>query len=208
VTPDHERLSDDPVRLSRRRARDERSEQDQSDGFRGREEVLDARPALEWRPSRRLVVAVVVVVMVATTGWYADRQERTREVRALEGCRRQLHDAVVFADLRLMAMADYLAPALSMTSGTRRARLMDDMEVAARSALGDVERADRGCRAVSIRPWHFALASQHRAETAYSGALAARMRGVADRGSSYYRDNTSLQRIRDQADIHILGGPF
>jgi len=208
VTPDHEQLSDEPVRLARRRARDQPSEQDLRDGLRGREEVLDARPAVAWRPSRWLVVAAVVVALVATTGWYVDRQERTREMRALEGCRRQLHDAVVFADLRLMSMADYLAPALSVTSGTRRARLTDDMGVAARSALGDVERADRGCRAVSIRPWHLALASQHRAQTAYSGALAARMRSVSDRGSSYYRDNTSLQRLRDAADIHIAGGPF
>jgi hypothetical protein len=208
VTPDHEELSDKPVRLARRRARDEPSEQDLRDGFCGREEVLDARPGLVWRPSRWLVVAAVVVVLVATTGWYVDRQDRTREMRALEGCRRQLHDAVVFADLRLMAMADYLAPALSMTSGTRRAQLTDDMGVAARSTLGDVEQADRRCRAVSIRPWHFALASQHRAETAYSGALAARMRSVADRGSSYYRGNTALQRLRDAADIHIVGGPF
>jgi hypothetical protein len=208
MTPDHEQLSDEPVRLVRRPARDEPFEPDLGDSFGGREEVLDAGPAVVRRPSRWIVVAAVVVVLVATTGWYVDRQERAREMAALEGCRRQLHDAVVFADLRLMSMADYLAPALSVTSGTRRARLMDDMGVAARSALGDVERADRGCRAVSIRPWHFALTSQHQAETAYSGALAARLRGVADRGSSYYRDSTSLQRLRDGADIHIPGGPF
>lgn len=203
MTPDPEQLSDEPVRLARRRARDEPSAQDVRDDSWRREEVLDSRPGPVWRPSRWLVVTVVVMVLIATAGWYVDRQERTRETGALQGCRRQLHEASVFADTRLMAMADYLAPALAMTSGTRRAQLASNMSAAARSVLSDVERADRVCRSVSIRPWHFTLASQHRAATAYSGALVARVRSVARRGSSYYRDDTALRRLREAAGLPV-----
>jgi hypothetical protein len=207
VTLHREQLSDEPVRLGRRRAREEPDEHDLRVGSSERE-MLDARPDPTWHPPRRLVVATLLVALVATAGWYLDRQDQAREARALEGCRRQLHNAVVFADLRLMAMADYLAPTLSATSGARHAQLADLMGRPARSVLRDVERADRVCREVSIRPWHFSLAARHHAATAYSGALAERVRGVAEQGRSYYRETTSLQRLRDAADIHILGGPF
>ena len=207
MTPDPERLSDEPVPRARRSPA-EPSVQDGRDPFGEQEEVLDADPVSVWRPSRWLVMGVVGFVLVAITGWHVDRQDRTREMRALEGCRRQLQDAVVFADSRLTAMADYLAPALSATSGTRRAKLTNDMSAAARSVLSDVRQADRGCRAVTIRPWHFALASEHRSATAYSGALAVQLRIVANRGSAYYGDSTFLRRLREAADIHIEVGPF
>jgi hypothetical protein len=208
VTPDREELSTQPVHLGRRRDRHELDEQDELDGYVVQHEVLDEQPRPLWRPPRWLVTAVVLVFLVATAGWYLDRQDRSREAQALEGCRRQLHNAVVFADLRLMAMANYLSPALSQVSAGRRGQLTEDMSVVARTVLSDVERADRACRAVSIRPWHFGLASQHRATTAYSGALAARVRGVADRGRTYYHDNTAIQRLRDAAGIGVIGGPF
>lgn len=207
MTPDPERLSDEPVPRARRSSA-EPFAQDGRDPFNEQEEVLDADPVSVWRPSRWLVMGVLGLVLVAITGWHVDRQDRNREIRALEGCRRQLQDAVVFADTRLTAMADYLAPALSATSGTQRAQLTNDMSVAARSVLSDVQQADRGCRAVTIRPWHFALASEQRSVTAYSGAVTLQLRTVANRGSSYYRDSTFLRRLREAADIHIDDGPF
>jgi hypothetical protein len=192
VTPDPELLGDEPVRLGPVRERD----------------VLDAEPAPLWRPPRWVVAAVLLVAVVATAGWYVDRQERAREARALEGCRLELQDAVAFSDARLSAMADYLDPALGVTRGARHGELADLMAGPARRVLRGVERADRACRAVSIRPWHVALVSRHEATTAYSSALAASLRTIAGEGRAYYRDSSRLQQLREAAAIPVLGGPF
>jgi hypothetical protein len=196
VTPDPELLGDEPVRLGRRRERDDERE------------MLAAEPGPLWRPPRWMVVSVVLLALVATAGWYVDRQDRAREARALDVCRHELHNAVVFANLRLLTMADYLDPALGATSGVQRAHLADLMSQPAQSVLADVQRVDRDCRGVSVRPWHLSLASQRRATTAYADALASRMRAVAAQGRSYYRHDTGLSRLRRAADIGVIGGPF
>lgn len=169
-------------------------------------EVLDPGPL--WRPPRWLVLATLVAVVAGAFGWTVDRHERAQESRALASCRSDLQDAVGYADLRLMAMADYLDPALSVTKGARHGHLADLMAQPARRVLPDVERADRACRAVSVRPWHFAVLSRQRATTAYSSAFAARMRTIADRGRRYYGDSSELQRLRRAAAIPLLAGPF
>jgi hypothetical protein len=197
VSPDPELLGDEPVRLGRRESRPEPDD-----------EVLEVEPLPAWRPPQWLVVALVLAAVVGTAGWYVDRQERVRETRALEACRSDLQSAVAFADLRLMAMADYLDPALSVTIGAQHGRLADDMALPARRVLRDVERADRVCQAVSVRPWHFALVARQRATTAYSAAFAARIRAVADRGRRYYRDGGALQRLREAAAIPVNADPF
>jgi hypothetical protein len=113
---------------------------------------------------------------------------------------------VAFSDLRLTAMADYLDPALAVTKGEHRGHLADLMAQPARRTLRGVERADAACRAVSIHPWHAALASQHRATTAYSSAYVARLRDVAARGRSYFLDDSGLRRLREAAAIPVVGG--
>ena len=197
MSPDPELLGDEPVRLGRRPGRTEPDD-----------EILEFEPLPAWRPPRWLVVAVLLVAVVGTAGWYVDRQERARETRALDACRGDLRTAVAISDLRLMAMADYLDPALSLTRGARHGHIADLMAQPARRVLHDVERADRVCRAVSVRPWHFALLSQQRATTAYSSAFAARIRTVADRGRRYYRDSGELQRLREAAAIPVSAAPF
>jgi len=207
VNPDPELLSDEPVRLGRRRGRDEPDERDERDGV-VRREVLERAPPPPWRPPRRLVAAVLVGTLLAAGGWYVDRLDRARETRALDGCRRDLQNAVAFADVRLLAMADYLDPALSATSGERHGLIADQMSQPARRMLRQVEHADRACRDVSIRPWHFTLAARHRATTSYSEALAERMRTIAAEGRRYYTDSSDLRTLREEAGIPVLGGPF
>ncbi|MFZ2016942.1 MAG: hypothetical protein WAV00_24255 [Nocardioides sp.] len=197
MSPDPELLGDEPVRLGRREGRPEPND-----------ETLGVEPLPPWRPPRWLVVVVLLVAVVGTAGWYVDRQERAHETRALDACRRDLRSAVALSDLRLMAMADYLDPALSVTTGAQHGRLADDMALPARRVVRDVERADRVCRAVSVRPWHFALVARQRATTAYSAAFAARIRMVADRGRRYYRDDGDLQRLREAAAIPVDADPF
>ena len=210
MTPDPELLGDEPVPLGRRRRRDEPDERDENGAYAGfvEREVLDTEPEPAWRPPGWLVVAVLLVAVVTAAGWYVDRQDRAREARALDGCRRELQTTVAFSDVRLMAMADYLDPALAVTKGEKRGHIADLMAQPARRMLRDVERADRACRAVSIRPWHFSLASRHHATTAYSSAFAAKMRTIADQGRTYYVDTSRLQRLREAAAIPVLGGPF
>ena len=207
MTPDPELLGDEPVRLGRRRRRDEPDEPD-GYGVYVEQEVLDTEPEPVWRPPRWLVVAVLLVAVLATAGWYVDRQDRAREASALDGCRRELQNTVAFSDVRLMAMADYIDPALSVTHGEKRGHIADLMAQPARRMLRDVERADRACRSVSIRPWHFSLASRHHATTAYSSAFAAKMRTIAGQGRTYYLGTRALQRLREAAAIPVLGGPF
>ena len=116
MSPDPELLGDEPVRLGRRPGRTEPDD-----------EILEFEPLPAWRPPRWLVVAVLLVAVVGTAGWYVDRQERARETRALDACRGDLRTAVAISDLRLMAMADYLDPALSLTRGARHGHIADLM---------------------------------------------------------------------------------
>jgi hypothetical protein len=192
VTPDPELLGDDPVRL----------------GGLGTREVLDAEPAPAWLPPRWLVVAALLLLVVATVGWFVDRNDRAHEARALDGCRHRLRDAAALSDLRLDSMADYLDPALAVTKGEQRGHIADEMAQPARRTLRDVERADAACRAVAIRPWHVAVASRQRATTAYSSALVTRLRDVAARGRSYFLGDGGLRRLRETAAIPVGGGPF
>ena len=193
MNPDPELLGEGPVRLG--------------DGG-GTREVLDAEPSPDWHPSPWLLVATLLVLVVATAGWLVDRHDRAGEARALDACRHELGSAVSLADLRLTAMAAYLRPAVGTLTGARRDRLADDMAMPARRVLGDVERADAACRAVSVRPWHVALASQQRATTAYSSAVVARLRAVAARGRTFYLGDGGLRRLRQAAAIPVGGGPF
>ncbi len=197
MSPDPELLGDEPVRLGRRPGRTEPDD-----------EILEVEPLPAWRPPRWLVVAVLLVAVVGTAGWYVDRQERARETRALDACRSDLRSAVAYSDLRLTAMADYLDPALSVTTGAQHGRLADEMAQPARRVLRDVERADRVCRAVSVRPWHFDLVSRQRVTTEYSSALAARMHTIAERGRAYYRGGRELQHLRRAAAIPVAAWPF
>jgi hypothetical protein len=193
VERESELLSDTPVRLPRTDREPEH---------------LDAEPRELRNPPRRLLLSVVVGILVVALASFADVRARDHEAEALVTCRHELHNAVVSSDLELMAVAGSIRPTLASTTGARHATVAGVMSVPARHVLPDVLRADRLCRSVSIRPWHFSLKAERDAATSYSAALAAKLREVAADGSAYYGDVGPLRRLRRTADLGVFGGRY
>lgn len=200
MTSEQEELSGRPVDLGRRRDRDEPDTQDERDGFVRREHV-EIAPAPLWRPPRWTWVALALVLVVGGLTWYADHRLRERETADLSVCQQRLEEASALSDVRLGAMANYLRPALSTTHGPRQLHLADLMAGPARRVLPGVLRADRSCRAVAVRPWHFTLVARHNAVTAYSGALVTLLQTVAAQGRAYFHDDVALIRLRRAAGV-------
>jgi hypothetical protein len=192
---DPELLGEEPVRLPRQ-------------GRTPDAEILDANPRDPWRPNRWVLTAVVLAVAVSTLAWYVDRQARARESEALTTCQKALHNAVISSDLQLMSIAANIAPVLASTKGRQHAAAAHVMSHPARQVLPEVLGADRLCRQVSVRPWHFALKTRRDAATAYSSALAARLRAVAADGRAFFQSDSALRRLRKAADIGVFGGRY
>jgi hypothetical protein len=153
------------------------------------------------------VVGVLVLALLVGAGaWYADQRSRASEIRALDACRRELHDAAVSSDLQMMAVATTTHGPLAAPRGAARLGLAGLMSRSARQLLPDVVGADEVCRAVSVRPWHVSLKTRRDAATAYADALAAKLRRVAADGSTSYIDDGALRRLRRDADLEEFGG--
>jgi hypothetical protein len=195
VDPAAELLGDSPVRLPR-------------EGRDADREVLEAHGRDAWTPPRRLVLAALLVVVASGWGGYADLGAREHESAALARCQRDLHNAVVSADPQMVAAASGIGPILATTTGQRHRALLASMARPARLLLPEVVRADSRCRAVAIRPWHRSLLARRDAATAYSGALTARLRGIAADGSTYYHQDAGLRRLRRAAGIGVFGGRY
>jgi len=168
-------------------------------------EVLDVGPRRFGLPSRRVLLLVVLVLVVGALGAVADQRSRADESHALEACRRALHEAAVSSDLQMLAVATNTHGPLSSSKGAALG-LAGLMSRSAEQLLPDVVRADRVCRSVSVRPWHLSLTSRRDATTAYSGALVAKLRAVADDGRTSYVGDLRLRSLRGHADLEEFGG--
>ena len=98
-------------------------------------------------------------------------------------------------------MVNYVRPAAPAATGTRQLHLADLMASPARDVLPLVQRANRICRAVSVRPWHFSLVARRNAATAYAGALVTLLQAVASQGPATFRHDETLVRLREAAGI-------
>jgi hypothetical protein len=163
------------------------------------QEVLESAPP--WRPSRRLAVLLVLVVVAAGVTWYVDHRARASEGAALSACEQRLRNSSAHADFKLGAVASMLRPAMATTEGIQELHLADLMASPARKILPQVQRAHRVCRDVAVRPWHFSMVARRDAATAYSGALVTMLQTVAAQGRRYFRDESTLQRLRSAAGI-------
>jgi hypothetical protein len=145
------------------------------------------------------------VVVASALAAYADHRSRVDEARALDTCRRQLHDGAVSSDLQMMAVATTTHGPLASSRGTASG-LTGLMSRSARDLLPGVVHANGVCRGVAVRPWHFSLKARRDASTAYASALAAKLRAVAADGRVSYLGDDSLGRLRQDADLVEFGG--
>lgn len=148
---------------------------------------------------------VALAIVVGSLLVYADHRSRVGEARALDTCRRQLHDAAVSSDQQMLAVATTTHGPLASSRGAPTG-LTGLMSRSARDLLPEVVHADDVCRGVSVRPWHFSLRARRDASTAYANALAARLRAVAADGRVSYLGDGSLRRLRRDADFVEFGG--
>lgn len=144
------------------------------------------------------MVAVLALVagLVVVSG---DVRERSREADAVTRCETQLRWASDQADYRMGLTTNYVrsTPALPGL----QTHLADLMAPRARLVLPAVQRADRACKAVTVRPWHFSLVARQHAATAYSGALVTLLQIVAAQGRGRFHDNRTLLRLRNAAGL-------
>jgi uncharacterized membrane-anchored protein YhcB (DUF1043 family) len=181
VDPESELLGDQPVRLPRQH---ELRADEPHRAFR--------RPGPRW-----WLLAVVLVVGLAV-GYTNDRL-RSHESASITACETQLRRASDLADYKMGLTTNYVRSAASR--GSDRTHLADLMAPRARRALPAVQRADRACREVRVRPWHFGLVARQHAATAYSGALVTLLQLVAAQGRPPFHGDSTLIRLRDAAGL-------
>jgi hypothetical protein len=169
-------------------------------GDRGREPVGDddviAHRGRSWSPPRWLSFTVLVALLAAGALGYADQRARTREAAAVAGCEHSLRLASALSEGRMGLLVNYVQPARRTTHGVQQLHLADLMAERAGRVLPAVQRADRVCRAVAVRPWHFALVARRDAARAYSGALVTLLQTIAAQGRSPFHDDATLLRLR------------
>jgi hypothetical protein len=148
-------------------------------------------------PPRHWLVAIVLLALVVACGFgYADHRARTREAAAVAACESSLRVASQLSEGRMGLLVNYVQPARRTTTGVQQLHLADLMAERAGRVLPAVQRADRSCRAVMVRPWHFSLVARRDAARAYSGALVTFLETVAAQGRRPFHDDATLLRLR------------
>jgi hypothetical protein len=180
--PEPELLGDEPVRRPRRRDEFERAEPSR-------------------HHSRWLWWGLALVIVVGAGGAYADGRVRAHEATAVGACEQRLREASALSDTRMGLLATYVRPARRTTLGVQQLHLADLMAERAQRVLRGAQRADRICRRVSIRPWHFSLVARRDAATAYSGTLVTLLQAVAAQGRASFHDASTLTRLRAAAGV-------
>jgi hypothetical protein len=186
VDPEPELLDATPVRLPR------------ADGPPPGDETARPTTGSSVRHRWGRWVAVALVVSASGALVYADGQERRQESAALSVCQTRLRIASAEADYRMGLTTNYVLPIVTDGGSTH---LADIMAPRAREVLPAVQRADRQCQSVRVRPWHFGLAAKQQAATAYSGALVTLLQLVAAQGRHDFHGDPTLQHLRNAAGV-------
>lgn len=145
---------------------------------------------------------LLALALVAGAVVVADSRSRAREDRVVSGCERHLNVATGYTERSLGLVTNYLRPTLKPSGRVQQLHLADLMSAHARRVLPRVQRADRFCRAVSVHPWHFSLVARQSAATAYSAALVTLVQLVAAQGKAPFRDEATLQRLREAVGVY------
>jgi hypothetical protein len=184
VDPESELLGDQPVRLPK---------QDPPPPAVGPTRARSRLRPWSW------LLSIVLVAGVA--GVAVDARSRSHEGVAVAQCEQRLQLATWYAERRLGLVANYLEPAVDGRGRVQQLHLADLMSARAGKVLPRVQEADRTCRRVSVRPWHFALVKRQSTSTAYSAALVTLMQTLAAQGSVPFREDATMQRLRDAVGI-------
>jgi hypothetical protein len=182
VDAEPELLVDEPVRLPR-------------------EDDARARSAPRHGRHGRWTWVLALVLVVGAGAATVDARTRSRETSQVAGCESRLRLATGYVERRLGLVNNYLEPSLTATGRVQQLHLADLMSARAHWVLPRVQRADRFCREVSVRPWHFSLASRQSASTAYSAALVTMVQLVAAQGHVPFRADATMLRLRHQVGI-------
>jgi hypothetical protein len=160
-----------------------------------------ARDGGSWGSRRWLSLTLLLALVVGSAVAYADHRARTREAAAVAACEHSLRDASALSEGRMGLLVNYVQPARRTTDGVQQLHLADLMAQRAGRVLPGVQRADRVCRTVSVRPWHFSLVARRDAARAYSGALVTLLQTIAAQGRTRFRDDATLLWLRAGAGV-------
>jgi hypothetical protein len=179
-----ELLDDEPVRLPRLR-----------------EAAGDLRRGAASMRHRGWWWALAIVLVVGLACVTVDSSMRAREGTQVAACENQLRLATGYVERRLGLVSSYLEPTVGPNGRVERIHLADLMSADAYRVLPRVQHADRMCRSVSVRPWHFSLVKRQSTATAYSAALVSVVQTVAAQGRVPFRDDAALRRLRNEVGI-------
>lgn len=126
-------------------------------------------------------VVLVVLGLVALSGFALDRQLRQAEFDALLAQAAAGQAAVAYADRRLGATVQYASPVLgsAQTSGSVRASLQGLVEQEAAQQAVVLRRHARASARIAVWPWHEQQRSARSAYVSYLVARAAYLEAVA-----------------------------
>lgn len=164
-------------------------------------EVLEVgeRGRLSTRSRRALVAVLAVLCLAGLVAWRVDARVRDRDEQAVAAC----HDTALRADLRasgmVLAMVQYIEPALYGVPADRRDGLVAVVADAANRALPGVRRALLACRSTSVAWLHRDLTGRRAAYIDYLDARVRRLEAVAADGHTYYRNQPHLAELRARA---------
>ena len=146
-----------------------------------------------------LSLALFVALVVGSAGGYVDHRTYVREAAAVAACEQSLHVASALSEHKMGLLANYVQPPRPSSTGLQQLHLADLMAKRAALVLPGAQGADRLCRAVRVRPWHFSLVARRDAELAYSGALVTLLQTVAAQGSRPFPAGATLVLLRAEA---------
>jgi hypothetical protein len=144
---------------------------------------------------------VALILMIGVTVVAVDGRARAHENIEIAGCRHDLTIATDYAEDQLGLVSHYLQPPLASSGRVQRLRLADLMSARAGEVLPRIQRAERTCRRVTLKPWHFSQVAQHSADTAYAAALLTLVQTITAQGIAPFSDDGNIQRLRQAAGV-------
>ena len=164
-----------------------------------------AEPASALR--RRAVALVAALLALAVVAAGADQLLRMRESEALLRATAGATATAGYADRRVLAVADYSAPALfgADTSPDVRASLVAVVQREAADLAPSVRAGATGVGGVRVLPWHRDVRTARTDAAGYLRARADILDAVAHELGALYAPAPAATRARERARESLLG---